>query len=45
MGKIERGEHIPTLALILRIAEALGCTAAELIADTEINLNELRRNI
>lgn len=44
MGKIERGEHMPTLALVLRIAEALGCTAAVLIADTENNLNELRES-
>ena len=32
MGKIERGEHMPTLALILRIAAALNKSAAELIA-------------
>ena len=38
MGKIERGEHMPTLALILRIAIALNRSAAELIAATEKNL-------
>ena len=38
MGKIERGEHMPTLALILRIAAALNRSAAELIAATEENL-------
>lgn len=38
MGKIERGEHMPTLALILRIAIALNRSAAELIAATEENL-------
>ena len=38
MGKIERGEHMPTLALILRIAVALNRTAADLIAATEKNL-------
>ena len=38
MGKIERGEHMPTLALILRIAVALNRTAADLIAGTEKNL-------
>ena len=43
MGKIERGEHLPTLALILRIAEALGCTATALVADTEAKLGEIRR--
>lgn len=34
---------MPTLALIFRIAEALGCAASVLIADTESNLNVLRR--
>ena len=38
MGKIERGEHMPTLALILRIAVALNRRAADLIAATEENL-------
>ncbi len=38
MGKIERGEHTPTLALILRIAAALNKSAADLIAVTEENL-------
>jgi len=38
MGKIERGEHMPTLALILRIAAALNRTAADLMAATEQNL-------
>jgi transcriptional regulator with XRE-family HTH domain len=39
MGKIERGEHMPTLALILRIAMALSKSAAELMAATESNLH------
>lgn len=38
MGKIERGEHMPTLMLILRIAVALNRSAAGLIAVTEENL-------
>jgi transcriptional regulator with XRE-family HTH domain len=38
MGKVERGEHMPTLALILKIARALGCSAAELMAETERRL-------
>lgn len=38
MGKIERGEHMPNLALILRIANALGCPASEVIAETESKL-------
>lgn len=38
MGKIERGEHMPTLGIILKIARALECSAAELMAATERNL-------
>ena len=38
MGKIERGEHMPTLALIIRVAKALNCSAAELMAHTELNI-------
>ncbi|MUI72830.1 helix-turn-helix domain-containing protein [Pseudomonas aeruginosa] len=39
MGKIERGEHVPTLPLILKIAVALGISAADLMAATERNLH------
>lgn len=39
MGKIERGEHMPTLVLILRIAKGLGCSAAALMAATEAQLS------
>ncbi|AYN19500.1 helix-turn-helix domain-containing protein [Alcaligenes aquatilis] len=35
MGKIERGEHMPTLIMILRIAKGLNCNASELIAAME----------
>lgn len=38
MGKIERGEHMPTLVIILRIAKALNCSAASLMAATESRL-------
>jgi len=38
MGKIERGEHMPTLALILKISSALGISAAELMGATERSL-------
>lgn len=38
MGKIERGEHMPTLALILKIARALGRSACELMLETEARL-------
>jgi len=39
MGKIERGEHMPTLILILKIAAALKINAAELMAETERNIS------
>ena len=35
MGKIERGEHMATLALVLKIAKALGVSSGELMAATE----------
>lgn len=35
MGKIERGEHTPTLAIIFKIAKALGCSTAVLMTETE----------
>lgn len=38
MGKIERGEHMPTLILILKIARALGRSSAELMLETEARL-------
>ena len=38
LGKIERGEHLPTLVLVLRIARALGCSSAELMIATEARL-------
>jgi transcriptional regulator with XRE-family HTH domain len=38
MGKIERGEHVPTLPLILKIARALQCSSAHLMAATEARL-------
>lgn len=38
MGKIERGEHMPTLILIIKIARALGCSSADLMAGTESRL-------
>lgn len=38
MGKVERGEHMPTLALILKIARALECSSTELMAETERRL-------
>lgn len=38
MGKIERGEHMPTLALALKVARALGVSAASLVDRTEQGL-------
>ena len=35
VGKIERGEHMPTLSAVLKIARALGMSGAELIAAAE----------
>jgi len=40
MGKIERGEHMPTLALVLKIARALNRSAGELLLETEARLPE-----
>lgn len=34
-GKIERGEHMPTIAAVLKIAKALGMSGAELMAEVE----------
>ena len=38
MGKIERGQHMPTLALIFRIARALGKSTAVVMEATEAQL-------
>lgn len=35
MGKIERGTHMPTLAILAKIAGALECSVAELMASME----------
>lgn len=40
VGKIERGEHTPTLPLILKIARALKCSSAHLMTLTEAKLAE-----
>lgn len=41
LSKIENGRHMPNLALILRLAEAFGMSAAELLAETERHLKLL----
>ena len=38
MGKIERGEHMPTLAIIFKIASALECSTAVLMSEAESQL-------
>lgn len=42
MGKVERGEHQPTLSLIFKIASALGCSSAVLMSTTEGLLGVVR---
>ena len=38
MGKIERGEHMPTLAIIFKIAGALECSTAVLMSEADSQL-------
>ena len=38
VGKIERGEHMPTLAAVLKLARALGVSSAVLMQETEARL-------
>lgn len=40
MGKIERGDHIPSLPLIFKLAKALGCSVTELLGLMESRLQE-----
>lgn len=42
MGKVERGEHMPTLAIIFKIANALECSTSVLMAETESQLAAAR---
>jgi transcriptional regulator with XRE-family HTH domain len=35
VGKVERGEHMPTLAAVLKLARAMGITGAELVTAAE----------
>jgi transcriptional regulator with XRE-family HTH domain len=41
VGKIERGQHVPTLPIILKIARALNCSSAHLMAATEAKLAKM----
>ncbi|WP_343740323.1 helix-turn-helix transcriptional regulator [Delftia tsuruhatensis] len=38
MGKVERGEHMPTLVIVFKIARGLECGAAEVIGRAEKEL-------
>ncbi len=40
MGKVERGEHMPTLAIIFKIATALKCSTAVLMTAMEDRLSQ-----
>jgi transcriptional regulator with XRE-family HTH domain len=42
MGKVERGEHMPTLAIIFKIANALECSTSVLMTETESQLAAAR---
>ena len=42
MGKVERGEHMPTLAIIFKIADALECSTTVLMSKTEGQLAAAR---
>lgn len=42
-GKLERGERQPSIGVLLRIASALGTTAADLIGQAELILSKKRR--
>ncbi|BEG76408.1 MULTISPECIES: helix-turn-helix domain-containing protein [Alcaligenaceae] len=42
MGKVERGEHMPTLAIVFKIAGALDCSTAVLMAEAESQLGKPR---
>jgi transcriptional regulator with XRE-family HTH domain len=36
LGIVERGENVPTLTTILRVAEALGVAASDLVREVEL---------
>ncbi len=43
LGKVERGEHMPTLGIVLKVAKALGVNASDLVRDTEASLPKAYR--
>lgn len=40
VSQIERGLKSPTLTVILKLTQALGCKATKLVADVEMRLTE-----
>lgn len=42
-GKLERGERQPSLSILLRIAEALGTSGADLVRRTEAAMKRPKR--
>lgn len=44
MGKVERGEHAPTLAVIFKIAGALECSTAVVMTETEMRFQMNKRS-
>lgn len=43
MGKIERGQHLPNLALILKLAVALSTAPGSLVDRTALRLSEVEQ--
>jgi transcriptional regulator with XRE-family HTH domain len=43
MGKIERGEHMPTLGVVLKVARALNIGADDLVRETMASLPDAYR--
>ena len=35
VGRIERGEHLPTVVAVFKLSHALGCSVSRLMADVE----------
>ncbi|MFE8100868.1 helix-turn-helix transcriptional regulator [Brenneria goodwinii] len=45
LGKVERGEHMPTLVNIFKIARALKCSTAVLMAETENQIPGTQKDV
>jgi len=43
ISSLELGEKQPSLTTILKLAAALGCSAADLIANVELEVSKIRR--